>query len=147
MLFLVAVALMLQTAGDPLVGSWSANLEKSQRDPNHQFTELTMRFEVTTDVVTLTYIGVNRAAHQESSTVVFHADGKEYPTLQAPGVMTIATRTERRLETIAKKDGVVVGRGAYEVSADGATLTATVSGVDVSGKPFQQVFVFERQKS
>jgi hypothetical protein len=147
MMFLVAVAMIFQAVGDPLAGTWTANLEKSQRDPNHQFTELTMRFEVTPDAVTLTYFGMNRAGHQESSTVVLYPDGKEYPTRQAPGVMTIATRTERRLETITKKDGAVLGRGAYEVSADGKTLTATVTGVDASGKSFQQMIVFDRQKS
>lgn len=147
MRLLLAVALTFQTTGDPLAGTWSANLEQSQRDPHHQFTELTMRFEVTPDTVTLTYFGVNHAGHQESSTVVLHSDGKEYPTPQAPGTMTIATRTERRLETIAKKDGAVLGRGAYEVSPDGQTLTATLSGVDASGKSFQQVIVFDRQKS
>jgi hypothetical protein len=47
------------------------------------------------------------------------------------------------LETVAKKDGQVVGHGTYEVSLDGATLTATVAGTDAAGKPFEQVIVFD----
>jgi hypothetical protein len=42
------------------------------------------------------------------------------------------------------KDGVALGRGTYEVDEEGRTLTATVSGVDASGKPFDQVIVFDR---
>jgi len=47
------------------------------------------------------------------------------------------------LETVAKKDGHVVGHGKYEVSLDGATLTATVAGTDGAGKAFEQVIVFD----
>lgn len=34
----------------------------------------------------------------------------------------------------------------YQVSADGKTLTATVSGTDVSGTDFEQVIVFDRKQ-
>jgi hypothetical protein len=50
----------------------------------------------------------------------------------------------RTLETIGKKDGVVVGQGTYTVSEDGAILTAAVSGVDGQGARFEQVIVFDR---
>jgi len=48
----------------------------------------------------------------------------------------------------ARKDGVALGRGTYEVDEEGKTLTATVSGVDASGKPFpfDHVIVFDRDK-
>ena len=37
--------------------------------------------------------------------------------------LTATWRGANLLETLATKEGEVVGRGAYEVSADGATLT------------------------
>jgi hypothetical protein len=49
------------------------------------------------------------------------------------------------LETVAKKDGEAVSRGTYEVSSDGRTLTARVSGKDASGTDFEQVIVFDRE--
>ena len=49
---------------------------------------------------------------------------------------------DRVLESIATKDGVEIGRSAYEVSADGATLTATVKETDGRGRPFEQVMAF-----
>jgi hypothetical protein len=41
---------------------------------------------------------------------------------------------------------VVIGRATYQVSEGGRMLTATVSGVDASGKVFDQVVVFDREE-
>ena len=72
------------------------------------------------------------------------ADGREHPVEGAPGIVTISTLEARRLESSAKRDGVALGRGTYEVAEDGRTLTATVGGIDASGKAFDQVIVFDR---
>jgi len=45
----------------PLTGTWTANLAKSRRDPNHQFHLATLRLEVEGDRVSLAYGGVNAA--------------------------------------------------------------------------------------
>jgi hypothetical protein len=58
----------------------------------------------------------------------------------------MSTLEPRALQSIGKKDGVVIGRAIYEVSEDGRMLTATVSGVDASGKAFDQVIVFDREE-
>lgn len=128
------------------VGTWIANIEKSRRHANHQFQGATLRFEVSGDVVSLTHGGVNAAGKSESGTTVLRSDGQEHPVSpQAPGVM-VATRWVglHVLESVAKRDGHVVGKGTYEVSADGLTLTATVAGTDAAGKAFEQVIVFDR---
>jgi hypothetical protein len=39
--------------------------------------------------------------------------------------MTATWRGSYVLETVARKDGEIVGRGLYEVSVDGRTLTVT----------------------
>jgi hypothetical protein len=83
---------------------------------------------------------------EESSTVNLHADGTpRAASPQTPGVL-ITTRWvgSHVLETVAMKGGELVGHGRYEVSGDGQTLTAKVSGIDGSGKPFAQVIVFDR---
>jgi len=130
----------------PLAGTWNANLAKSQRDPNHQFQSLTLRFEVSGDALSLTYSGVNMAGEQESGTTKLHPDGKEYPVAEAPGVVVITKWLGPLiLETVARKDGKVVGQGTYEVSSDGKTLTAKVKGIDASGDSFEQLVVLERE--
>lgn len=133
-------------AKSPLAGTWKANLSKSERHPNHQFESLTLRLEVSADAVLVTYTGVNMSGQQESGTRTLHPDGKEYPIAEAPGVVEITKWVgANTLESVAKKDGKVVGASTYEVSGDGKTLTAKVKGVDASGREFEQVIVFDRQ--
>ena len=128
------------------VGTWIANIEKSRRHANHQFQGATLSFAISGDVVTLTHSGVNAAGKQESGTTVLCSDGQDHAVSPlAPGVV-VATRWRDAnvLETVAKKDGQVVGDGAYEVSSDGRTLTATMAGIDGAGARFEQVIVFDR---
>ena len=130
----------------PVAGTWKANLAKSQRHENHLFESLTMRFEVSDDAVLLTYTGVNMGGKQESSTRKLHPDGKEYPVAEAPGVVVVTKWVGSRiLESVARRDGKLLGQSTYEVSSDGKTLTAKIKGIDASGREFEQVIVFDRQ--
>jgi hypothetical protein len=128
----------------PLAGVWVADPSKSQRHANHQFQSATMRFEISDATVSLSYSGVNASGKREESAQVLRADGQEHGIEQAPGIVAIKTLDERALHCIANKDGAEVGRSMYEVSEDGQTMTATVSGTDASGRPFDQVIVFDR---
>ena len=134
------------SAASPFSGTWVANIEKSKRHPNHQFQSATMEFTVAGNAVTLKHGGVNAGGQQESGTVVLQADGQEHPIPEAPGV-TVVTRWvgPRVLHTIGKSAGAQVGEQTYEVSTDGKTLTAKVSGVDASGARFDQMIVFDRK--
>jgi hypothetical protein len=135
-----------ESPGSPISGTWVANLEKSQRDPNHQFHGATMEFVVDGETVTLTYGGVNAGGQPESSTIVLQADGREHAVPGQAGI-SVVTRwtTPRLLHTVAKSGGTRVGEQSYEVSPDGTTLTARVSGIDSSGRRFEQVIVFDRK--
>ena len=129
-----------------LAGTWKANLEKSQRDPHHQFQSFTLHVEVSGDVVSLAYSGVNMSGEKESGAQQLHPDGKQYPVAEAPGVAVITKWLGPDvLETVATKDGKVVGQGTYEVSGDGKTLTARIKGIDASGGSFEQLIILERQ--
>jgi hypothetical protein len=127
-------------------GTWIANLERSRRHANHQFHSATLSFDIAGDVITMTHAGVNASGKQESGSTVLRSDGQAHEVSPlAPGVV-VATRWRDAhvLETIAKKDGQVVGEGTYEVSGDGKTMTATVAGIDGAGARFEQVIVFDR---
>jgi hypothetical protein len=131
---------------NPFIGTWKANISKSKQHSNHQFESATLRFEVESDVVTLNYAGVNMSGEQESGTSKLHPDGKEHPIAEAPGVVEVTRWADSHtLETVAKKDGKVVGQSTYQVSSDGKALTAKVKGTDASGAGFEQVIVFDRQ--
>lgn len=130
----------------PFVGKWTANVSESKRDPNHLFESATLEFAVDGDTVTLTHGGINASGHQESGVTTLRADGTEQVLPQAPGVVVITRwMGPRVLDTVARKGDATAGHGVYEVSADGKTLTATVSGTDASGTDFEQVIVFDRE--
>jgi len=128
-----------------LAGVWKANLSKSQRHPNHLFQSATLKFEVTGDVIVLTYSGVNMSGEQESGTTELHPDGKEHPMREATGLIEVTKWSEgNSLETVVKQDGKVVGQSSYEISSDRKTLTARLKGIDASGAAFEQIIAFER---
>ena len=131
---------------DPFSGSWVANIAKSRRHANHQFQSATLTFEVSGDAVSLTQAGVNMSGKSESSTLTLHADGEEHLlSPQAPGIVVVTRWLgTHQLETIGKRGAETIGRGTYEVSADGHMLTAKVAGIDAQGAAFEQEIVFER---
>jgi len=131
---------------NPLVGKWKANLSKSQRDPNHQFQSLALRFEISDDALLLTFTGVSMSGKEESGTQKIHPDGKERPIAEANGIVEVSKLVgSHTLESVAMKDGTVIGAGRYEVSSDGKTLTSKVKGTDAKGRQFEQVIVFDRE--
>jgi hypothetical protein len=128
-----------------LAGTWIANVEQSQRDPNHQFSRATMHFAIAGDLVTLTYGGINASGRHERAGQTIHADGHEHAVPEASGIVTFSTLGARELKSVGLKDGTEIGRASYEVSEDGRTMTATVSGIDANGKTFEQMIVFDRE--
>jgi hypothetical protein len=131
---------------NPFVGKWKANLSKSERDPNHQFQSLSLRFEISDDVLLLSFTGIDMSGKEVSDIRKLHPDGKERPVAEAQGIVEVSRWVgSHTLESVAKKDGTVIGAGRYEVSSDGKTLTSKVKGTDSKGRQFQQVIVFDRE--
>jgi hypothetical protein len=120
----------------PLVGAWTANLSKSRRHPlNQDVQSATLRIEVDGDTVMIADVVVDAAGKAEHRHTL-QADGEEHPTEYGRGyALTAKWRGSHALETVARKDGQVVGWATYQVSDDCQTLTVT--GDD-------QVAVFER---
>jgi hypothetical protein len=118
----------------PLAGRWVANVAKSKRHPGNPFRSATIRIEVRADTVLFTDIVTDESGQELRGTNEVQADGVERETANGYAV-TARWRSERVLETIARKDGTVVGHGLYEVSPDGTTLTVTSN---------EQLLVLER---
>lgn len=150
-LFCLILAALLATttiAQDkhPLNGTWKANLEKSKRDPNHMFSSLTMTIDVSSDLVMVTFNGVNKEGKEEGGSTKLIPDGKSYPVPQAQGFVQITKwLNANTLETSAQKDGTIVGKSTYEVSPNGKELTVRIHGIDAKGLPFDQIIVLDRQ--
>ena len=129
----------------PLNGTWQANIVKSTRHHNHQFASASMSFTVNNEDVRFSYEGINASGKPEKSEQALFADGLPHPHPLVPEIQVTSSLGPRGVVSSAVKDGAPLGRGSYDVSEDGKTMTATVAGVDGSGKPFEQVIVFDRQ--
>lgn len=111
-------------ARSPFEGSWNVDLERSSRHPHNAVQSATLRFTVNGDTVELGHDGVDPSGRQERSHNTLRVDGVEREA--APGLMmTTRWLGPRAFETIAKREGRVIGHGTYEVSSDGKTLTVS----------------------
>ena len=107
----------------PIAGGWIANVAQSRRHPSNQFQSARIHFAVRGSTVEIVDEFVDESGKPERGRNTLEADGVERPG--ANGYAISATLGARGFETVAKKDGHVVGRGTYTVSADGRTLTIT----------------------
>lgn len=115
------------TLQNPIAGGWIASVAESKRHPANQFRSARIHFTVRGNVVEIVdeYVDESGKSLRERNTL--EADGVERAT--GNGYAISAALGTRSLETVAKKDGHVIGRATYTVSADGRTLTI----VDASG--------------
>ena len=105
-------------------GTWMANVSKSRQHPLNPFRSATLHVDVAGDVVTITDVVVDATGATERRENTLRVDGAEHVAEGGRGYSLMATwRGPRLLETVGKKDGEVIGRGTYEVAADGQTMT------------------------
>jgi hypothetical protein len=124
----------LPESAHAFAGTWVANLTKSLQHPQNQFCSASLQITVEGGTVAIRHIGINEAGEEEEAATAILVDGKGYPG-RGGHVLIANWLAPRVLEVVDKKDGQVEGRGTYEVSADGKTLTIAAD---------QQVIVCER---
>ena len=138
---------------DVFEGTWKANNEKSQWDPNYTPEQACMRFEATDDGYLLVAYGIKdgQAVAERPTTII--TDGRRRPIVDLngrpiqgvpPGAVSFGSQPDpHTIEAGAESDGQVLGKGTYHVSDDGKTLTVITEGMGLKG-PFKTEAVFER---
>ena len=129
-------ALTLEPAGHPLAGQWIANVAESKRHPSNQFRWATIRFAVNGDIVEVDDESVDESGKLLRNRNVVVCDGAGH-AIPNGLILTATWRGRRVLETVATRNGQVVGRGEYVVSRDGRRLTISANDGD-------QVIVLDR---
>ena len=115
---------------DAWIGTWRANTAKSRYSPGPPPKESRLTYEVTPLGVRVTSDGTDVGGRQQAATFVAPFDGTDvaysgYSTADA----TAPRRVSDRVYTnVLKKDGRVLNNIRVEVSPDGRTLTATITG-------------------
>ena len=112
----------------PIAGGWTANVAESTRHPANQFRSARIHFNVRGSTVEIVDEFVDETGKAVRGRNTLEADGVERAS--GNGYAISAALVARGLETVAKKDGQVIGRSRYTVSADRRTLTIADDGGD-----------------
>jgi hypothetical protein len=133
---------------DPRIGTWKLNVAKSKYDPGPPPQSQTLKVEPSGKGEKITSETVTADGKTVTVTYTANFDGKDYPlTGSAAGADKVALKRidARTTERIDKKDGKPLVTIRRVVSADGKTMTATVTGTNAEGTPIKAVAVFEKQ--
>src|SRR5262245_20055504 len=144
------------TAADPLVGTWKLNLAHSQFSPVLLALQKTTVPKERTEIYRLVNnrIGLTQTSirsdgsKEEAPKLTWPAQGGAVVSQSANGLSYVETLIGpgEWLVTAMLQDGTQVGTLRKIISKDGKTMRQIIKGVDPqSGKPFEQVFVFDRQ--
>jgi hypothetical protein len=139
-----------QAQGNPFVGTWKMDPEKSKASPNPGPKEETRVVEEQGDSVKGSYEGTAANGSRIAYGYTAKYDSKDYPltgTGTPDGADTLALKRidTNSYEVTAKRSGIVVMTARVVASQNGKVTTITTKGTDVSGKPDTSVRVFYKQ--
>jgi hypothetical protein len=132
---------------DPLVGTWTLNLDRSKFRPALVPRSMTMTFEQTpaglhgVSVVTLR----DGTSSRNEYTAAY--DGRDYPIVGVANVDTVSIRQIDTLtsERVDKRAGKRVQSYTRQVYSDGRTLVVTQKGTDATGARVDHLMIFDRK--
>ena len=148
--FCLPAARLTQAQGNPFVGTWKMNPEKSKASPSPGPKEETRVVEAQGDSVKVSYEGTAADGSRIAYGYTGKYDGKDYPLtgMGTPnGADTLALKriNTDTYEVTAKRGGNVVMTARAVVSKNGTITTITTKGTDASGKSNSSVRVFDKQ--
>ena len=143
---LVPVGALMAQAKDPILGTWQLDVAKSKYDPGPGPKMLTLTYEAVGDGIKVTTKGVDGQGKPIATEYTANYDGKDYPVSGETDYEAVSLKRVSPLSvTITrKKSGKVVETVTRVVSADGKTLTVTVTGTNAKGQTVHDVAVYGR---
>jgi hypothetical protein len=148
---LCAASASAWAADDPQVGHWKLDLAKSK------YVTATAPMSSEAKVEPSGKNGLALTVDQVTPKGTFHIqysaqfDGKDYPrTESGPGATTGQTVSLKRIgsrtvERVVHFQGKPAGTEKWVISKDGKTRTVTQSGIDLHGKPINNLQVYRRE--
>ena len=141
MALMACIAVGTTCAADPTAynGTWKLDVAKSKfQSPAKKAHTITFANGVATSEETLSDDTQRRWSHKMG-------DGQETPISGLEDATVTARRIDDRTVTHVWKMGDRTSSGRGVVSADGKTMTYTLTGSTPEGRPFTDVLVFEKQ--
>ena len=145
----VAGAAVVAAAGatNPLIGTWTLNLEKSKFTPGPAPKSQTRTYAQSAQGTTLTVSGVAADGSAISQQSTFNYDGKDYPISGSPDYDAISLKKVNGSTAKAemKLKGAVVGTTTRTISEHGKVLTLKTKAKNAKGADYDYVAVFDKQ--
>lgn len=138
---------LLQAQGDPHVGTWSLNVNKSKYSTGQPPRQQTTIYAVEGSGVRVTTKGVGVLGQPTSTFYTAAFDGKDHAVKGNVDWDAVALRRvdSHTIEFTRKKSGKVVQMATSVVSKDGKTRTITTTGVNAQGAKVNIVAIYERK--
>ncbi|MDB6083901.1 MAG: hypothetical protein JWN43_1782 [Gammaproteobacteria bacterium] len=132
---------------DPVVGTWTLNLEKSKFSPGPAPKSQTRTYSVDADGVSLSVKGESADGAPVAQESTFKYDGKAYVMRGTADYDAISLRAVdgNTVKSTMMKAGKPIGTTTRTVSAHGKVLTLSTKATDASGKTYDNVAVFDKQ--
>ncbi len=140
----------LMAQGNPFVGTWKLNPEKSKYTGIPMQKSLTREVEAEGKGLKYSYKGTNGEGKPIDYSFSTKFDGKASPitgTGAPAGADSITIKRVNASKTTAvlSKGGKEVGKSTAEVSKDGKVTTITGTGTTADGKDYSTTSVFDKQ--
>jgi hypothetical protein len=134
-------------AADSIVGTWTLNAAKSTYSPGPPPKSLTVKFEAAGDGIKSTADTVASDGSSAHTEYTANYDGKDYPLKGMKDADTVSLTRIDANSTVRtdKKAGKVVRTYTRKLSADGKTITTTITGTDEQGRTINNTVVLDRQ--
>jgi hypothetical protein len=134
-------------APDPVIGTWTLNLAKSQFKPGPAPKSQTRTYSSDADGISLTYTGVAADGSPIYGQSTFKYDNKAYSISGSPDYDAISLKrvNDSTVTSIMMKAGKKVGLTTRTISAHGKVLTLSTKATDVNGTPYDNVGVYDKQ--
>jgi type IV secretory pathway protease TraF len=142
-----AGVVLAATAADPVVGTWTLNVEKSKFSPGPAPKSQTRTYSVDSAGVSLEVKGIGADGTATSQESTFKYDGKAYVMKGAADYDAISLKqvNANTVKSIMIKAGKPVGTTTRTVSAHGKVLTLSTKATDANGKAYDNVAVYDKQ--
>ena len=144
-----AAAASAADAADPLIGTWTLNLEKSTFTPGPAPKSQTRTYAQSAQGVTLTVtvtgVAADGSAISQQST--FGYDGKDYPISGSPDYDALSLKKVNgsTVKADMKLKGAIVGTTTRSISGHGKVLTLKTKAKSAKGTDYEAVMVFDKQ--
>jgi len=134
-------------APDPVIGSWTLNVEKSKFTPGPGPKSQSRTYTQSAQGVTLSVTGVAADGSAISQQSTFNYDGKDYPISGSPDYDALSLKRVNGSTTKAqmKLKGAVVGTTTRSISDHGKVMTLTTKAKSAKGVDLDWVMVFDKQ--